>query len=328
MNIISPLARLVFSAAGVGYSEFLDSFAEALAASGLPPVSAMKVPIGGKSPSKSFHEWRKSVEKSGESSVQLTLGTLNTATVAAVADNKTVNVRLGCSVEDDLKKLPAVLSACAKVVRDLAPKHQITKLSLFRDGMSGFHCFPMPPFVEPSSHAAMVTTADISSGYADEAEFFHAWNEKQQFGDRWLLFRGMDRTNNLDFLRVLLDSQWRLARAAKPGKTRYIDPIVAEHEEGVYRAGEPTLHPTAHVAATSTAEFSCTPPDGEFIRGWEVFFLRDIITKGALDDGRKVSTLRVLFLDRETAEANKRPLLDIGAKVSYPDNTGEPIDIA
>jgi hypothetical protein len=59
------------------------------------------------------------------------------------------------------------------------------------------------------------------------------------------------------------------------------------------------------------------------IQGWEIYNVSELIEVEKLEDGRPVDTVRIVFLNREMAEREKRPLLDIGAQVWYYNPVGE-----
>lgn len=42
-----------------------------------------------------------------------------------------------------------------------------------------------------------------------------------------------------------------------------------------------------------------------------------MVVKGCLNDGREVKAVRVVFMYKEIAEREKRPLLEAGVKVIY-----------
>ena len=52
-----------------------------------------------------------------------------------------------------------------------------------------------------------------------------------------------------------------------------------------------------------------------------------MLNKGQMKDGKEVKSVRVVFVDKEKAEREKRPLLEAGAKVIYMNEKEEKIEI-
>jgi hypothetical protein len=328
MSVIPPLLRLDLTvdlgaaASGAGVSRFIEAFVSAAAAAGTPAITSFASPVRDRKRSGGFDEWVRT-EAEAMSSLSMTFGPRHTGTISV--EQQKVSVSFGCGVEQGrFEQLTDLLRSCAAMVVALTRDWPVSRVTLVRQGEPGLACVPRPPVLGRDSHVAVVTSQEIAAAYENEEAVLAAWQDRQQISGRWVLFRGLESLANEDFLRILIDSQWALARAARPKLTKYVDLRLEPHEEAVYRAGSPTLTPVAHIAQGNVVEFTCTPPHGEFIRGWEVFNLRHLIKTGALDDGRKVETVRVMFLDKETAVANKRPLLDIGVRVAYADERGEP----
>lgn len=74
-------------------------------------------------------------------------------------------------------------------------------------------------------------------------------------------------------------------------------------------------------------EFTCCVESDEHIQGWEIYELRQWIIEGTLQDATEIKGIRVVFPDQQMAEQEKRPLLDIGAKVIYLNSLSEDVEI-
>jgi hypothetical protein len=217
--------------------------------------------------------------------------------------------------------VPAGIDAAAEACRQLLQSGRLLRASLFRGGPGGT-CMPDVPVADYAM--LVVTTEDeVEEAYEKPAAFWEAeWSTAERMGKHRLLVRASRAADSVAFLEEVLAHQWDLARAAKPGLTGYSAPLPEPEEEAIFFAGEPRLEPVGHLAPENAVVYSCFLGPAEHIPGWEIYELWDLIQEGALDDGRPVSEVRVVFLDRETAERERRPLLDIGARVFFYDEAG------
>ncbi|MBZ0121825.1 MAG: hypothetical protein K8H88_32835, partial [Sandaracinaceae bacterium] len=142
------------------------------------------------------------------------------------------------------------------------------------------------------------------------------------YGDVALCVRALDAADGPTLLERIQDSQWALVRAAKPGRTKYWFPRPTDREKPIYRRGERHLQVVGHDPRTGLMELSCVLGPGEHIQGWEIDDLRFAIHSKRIKR-RKLTETRVVFLDREAAEREKRPLLDIGARVFVQEAQGD-----
>lgn len=133
-----------------------------------------------------------------------------------------------------------------------------------------------------------------------------------------------------DFLDAVQDGHRAMARVAKPGAARfYRVSLRSEAERAVYLAqGESRLRPVAYFVADARADFSGVLGEGEHIAGWEIDGLRDWIqVRAALPDGSPLREVRVLFTYEHQARSERRPLLDVGARVFYLDEGGSLVEL-
>jgi hypothetical protein len=59
----------------------------------------------------------------------------------------------------------------------------------------------------------------------------------------------------------------------------------------------------------------------------EIHQLRALVQAGALDDGRQVAAVHVVFPDAASARQERRPLLDVGAKVFHLAPSGKTVEL-
>jgi len=220
------------------------------------------------------------------------------------------------------------IADAVEVCRYLLQHGYVEEAALFRDG-GGLSSIPDVPLVHTSSHVAVVTEQQVREAYDDSEVFWKTgWDSNETYGKQRLLIRGLDIFAGPDYLTRILPQQWALARAAKPGLTEYYAPQVEPEEREVYRSGSATVDIVGHLAGENLIEFSCALEPGQHINGWEIFDIQDLLESGALPDGRQVDVVRVVFLECATARQEKRPLLDIGARVYCYDDAGELIELS
>lgn len=182
----------------------------------------------------------------------------------------------------------------------------------------GAVCFPEVPLVTSNSHIVVTNVEAVEEHYDDPAAFWGAgWQRAAEDDGQILLTRALDLAAGPKYLEAILDHQWAMARAARPGEATYEAPVYRADERALFGAGAPRLRFVGYDEDARLAEYSCALAEGEHIRGWEVYALRAIVEARALPSGHPVDTVRVVFLDEPTARAEKRPLLDIGCRVFH-----------
>ena len=192
----------------------------------------------------------------------------------------------------------------------------------------GAKCLPKVPLVSDRSHVVLTTEAQVQTAYDQPEVFWDAgWSSIEQAGEARLLLRATNITSSVDFLRAVLPHQWALARAAKPKQTRYYLPNPLPAEETILNSGEQALNIYGYNDELKRIEYTCYLERDVHIGGWEILGLMELLRKGTLPDGLPVEQARVLFYERWMAEQEKRPLLDIGAQVSYIAGDGAETDL-
>ena len=154
------------------------------------------------------------------------------------------------------------------------------------------------------------------------------WDIKEQYGDRYLLARCLDMHKYFDdysYLSEILLDQWNMVRALKQGWTKFYHAQPEESE--LFYSGEPRLNLANYSEKSKTVEYSCDVKEEEYIQGWEIFKIWIMLNKGQMKDGKEVKSVRVVFVDKEKAEREKRPLLEAGTKVIYMNEKGEEVEI-
>jgi hypothetical protein len=188
----------------------------------------------------------------------------------------------------------------------------------------GATAIPEVPLVTGNSHIVVTNAEEAEELYDDPVAFWNAgWTRAVEVDGQVLLTRALDRAAGARYLSAIIEHQWDMARAAKPGEAAYTSPVVDEAECEVFNAGEPRLHFVGYNAKDQLAEYSCAAEPGEHIQGWEIFALHSIVANKALPDGHPLDTVRIVFLEEEAARLEKRPLLDVGCRVYTYRDDGE-----
>jgi hypothetical protein len=292
----------------------------ALAATPLPPIARWSAPIGGR--------WRKGapeVTADAESFV-VELADTSPASVYHRWGEDEWSFTLHAVLPDADDALPRVAAACADAARSLMDAGA-GRISLGWQG-SGALCIPEVPVAGLRTQLVSATEDEVRAAYDAPERFWKSGWAKETRGAGVLLTRAMDARDSADFLRAILPQQWELARAARPGRTVYGAPYVEAGEDEVFRSGAAVLDLVGYDAAAAEAEYSHAQRGGKaHVPGWQVFEILDLIHAGTLEDGRPVRGVRVVFLHSDAAHAEKRPLLDIGARVLAYDEAGMLVEI-
>ncbi len=229
------------------------------------------------------------------------------------------------SSRDSVLSLVGKLVDYARIILELG---EVTEGELFRQG-GGAETLPAVPLVPPRAYAVVVTRALVAEHYEDVDGFFNSgWEQIEPYGDRLLLLRALSAASGAEFLAAVQQQQRALARLAKPGRTIYGGQESPDPEErAVYHSGPPRLRLTGYLEPEQTLVFTCTLEPHEHIQGWEIDRLHKILAAGKLDDGRLIREARLIFPDEASAQREKRPLLDVGAKVQYLDENGDHLSL-
>jgi len=190
------------------------------------------------------------------------------------------------------------------------------------------NAIPLLPPWEHGDEPAMLLLdeADILAHYPSTENFLRAWDGHDRFGDRLLVHRGLHCLTPRAFAEYTRESKWQLARDALPGGVAYArcrDRDLHSWERDWYAAGRHTL---SHIATVDgRCEYSAFVGDKEHVRPREVFHIRQMVRRGADDDGNPVESVRIAFPNEAMARAEGRPLQDVGATVVYLDANAEDV---
>lgn len=229
----------------------------------------------------------------------------------------TLQLRRITRKEDGATDLIAFQALCQSLCRAILHRIGIYSVELRAEG-GGIDCIPEVPLVDDGSHLVVTDRDEAIRAYDDPAAFWDSgWERIDEKDGRHLLARAMDTVCGPEYLARIIDQQWALARAAKPGKTSYARPRVRPEEEPIFTAGEARLHGVGYSAEEQLQEYSCALNPGEHIRGWEIYALLNIVKGGKLSDGSPVKTVRIVFMQQWMAMQEKRPLLDVGCRVYH-----------
>ena len=222
----------------------------------------------------------------------------------------------------------AAIDVSVRVLRSLMSAGLVTSAWIER-GSGDSEILPQLPLADTRTHAIAATDAEVTEHYDDVEAFWSCWDAVERIGEYRLATRAIDAVHPADFLDAVQDGHRAMARLAKPGAARYYRvSLRSEDEREVYLArGESRLRPVAYFDADARADFSCVLGAGEHIAGWEIDGLRDWIhVREALPDGSPLREVRVMFTYEQQARSERRPLLDVGARVFYLDEGGSLVE--
>ena len=224
--------------------------------------------------------------------------------------------------KDEPASVPRILSQLRTLSQTLLQDPRAMRVSVGFVG-AGALCLPTVPIAGLRTYLVSCTQREVADAYESPEAFWKSgWEASRWIGERAMLERAMQTMGSVDYLAQVQPQHWALARAAKPGRCHYALPVVKPEEEEVYRAGEPALALVGYAEREAEVELACALKPPAHIQGYEVFDLYGLLKEGVLEDGRPLRGIRVVFAHEEMARAERRPLLDIGARVLAYDTAG------
>lgn len=215
------------------------------------------------------------------------------------------------------REAPELLTRHAQFLRSLAGSGKLVRVFVEREN-GGVLCLPEIPIVGLNAHILAIPPERVALGYDSPDQFLKAGWKRETVNGFLFLERGMKALDNAEYLKEILGHQWAMARAAKAHCTNYYWPKVEENEKAIYRSGSAALELVGYVVREKTVEFSCVlESKNQHVQGWEVYTIFRLIQEKKTADDDRVEAVRVVFFERWMAEQERRPLLDVGARVFY-----------
>ena len=231
----------------------------------------------------------------------------------------TLNIQVNKKITDDV---PHILKKTNQIVRTVIEHKSFLNANIsFKS--AGANCMPVVPIAKMKTFLVTTTHEEVNLCYTNPKEFWDSgWDKVEWMNGYAILERAMNTKNTTDYLEKAIPHQDNLMRIAKAGLCKFGFPAVLPSEEKIYFAGTPTLQIVGYDAINQEVEFSCPfkPPRQVLVR--EIFNIYKILRTKALPDGQAVKSIRIVFLYEQMAQEEKRPLLDVGAKVLYYDQNG------
>jgi len=210
--------------------------------------------------------------------------------------------------------------------------------------------FPPQPPLARYNHVVTVSDAEVADAYDEPDAFWQCWDRVERVGDQRVCIRALGKLEVRDWLAETFESTMYLARIAKPKRTIYLTPhrggpapaafapwwkygdIIADE-----RAGYPALSFVGYDPSTRTVEYAgfCTNtdiakggPDPRHVLIREIHEIRALVKAKKDRDGHPVDTVRIVFAEEWMARRERRPLLDVGARVFFMDRkAGNDIEV-
>jgi hypothetical protein len=194
--------------------------------------------------------------------------------------------------------------------------------------------FPLRPPIAAANYAVITTEADVNAAYLEPEVFWNAWDTIEEHGDFRLCTRGLHLPDPIDeraWLAHTFDDSMAMARAARPKQTWYglasrpgprYAPFWEPGDPADGKAGFACIAPIGYDPATRTVEYTAyvPPPTGgipNHLLLYDIHIIRAAVIRKKTLKGEPVDTVRVVFLDEAAARAERRPLLDVGARVFF-----------
>jgi hypothetical protein len=201
----------------------------------------------------------------------------------------------------------------------------------------GFTRFVPEPPIAQTNHFVITTEAAVADAYDDPAPFWRAWETIDKRGEHRLCTRGLADLDEHSWLGRTFESTMELARTAKAGLTTYYAKPYWGEEFAPWwelgdlndeKAGYPALAPVGYDPDTRAFELtgfitktplSAGGPEPRHVLIREIYELRKLARRTQLRDGQPLDAVNVIWPERWMALSERRPLLDVGAKVLYLD---------
>jgi len=228
-------------------------------------------------------------------------------------------------IESDRSSVSNTLVSLIEVARKL---FQIEDCfcSIERESRGAF-CIPELPVTGQKTHVCTATKEDVDEAYDEPQIFWQSWQVDCQVGRRFLLTRALECEDDLAFLKSVSKAQWAMARAVKPGLTEYYDPDPQPEEARFFNTGPHFLQPVGYLEDKLLAEFSAVLEPGRHVSPLQIYQIAEMVASQSLPDGRPLQTVRVVFYEEAMAQREKRPLLDVGAKVYFENRDGDLVEL-
>ena len=177
---------------------------------------------------------------------------------------------------------------------------------------------PLPP-IAGYYQVVITTRSAVEAAYDDPSVFWSMFPGVEEYGERLLLTRHLDKHTEDVYLPDAWRESWALARAAKPKQTRFTGFQLYDWNKSWYFGMPQTLRIAGLHPVTKDCELTCVLGPDEHVSGSEIRGLSVMLRTKKLPTGEACETARVVFPDEATARREKRPLLDVGASVGFID---------
>lgn len=236
------------------------------------------------------------------------------------------------------------LLALVKLARATIAMPEFHYTYIARDGGGAMEFVPLPPLAR-SFHLVTTNEAQVAERYDDPQVFWRVWETVEQLGELRLCIRHLDALEEEDWLARTFDDTMELARHALPKLTWYAKnpgwypgyaPWWEPGDPQDEKAGYPALTFVGYTAETRTLDYTGFVARGRLHESdgtprhvliKEIHEVQRPLVRGKTREGQPVDTVRVVFAEEWMARQERRPLLDVGARVFYADGAGGVVEV-
>lgn len=225
------------------------------------------------------------------------------------------NVAVTGVLEPEADALLEVIALHADLLRAAVADLPVLRGSLRRVGQGSIG--PFPPLARPDILMDMVPMGEIERDYPNPQAFLSPWDRVTEGDDGAVLVeRGLGIADELDWKRRSVRDSMTLARAARPGLTRWAGRRPSKREQAMLEEAESYITPLGYNAKDHSVEFTATVPADAHLPPIDFFTLQD--WHGAtVEDAGKVERVVVTFPDRAMAERDAQQLKELGVVVQF-----------
>lgn len=176
---------------------------------------------------------------------------------------------------------------------------------------------PDPALVEAEIAMSCLPVAEIEAAYDDLDTFWASWDKVTHLPDGMvLLSRGMEIVDETTFKVLTMTRGMVMARAAKPGLSKYYLAEPSPEERTVLDAQPSYLEQIGYSEEKKSLEFTAVVPEGEYLSLRDLDDIMRWQSDGAAG-GKAVETVIVTFPNIAMAQRQAPALHAIEARVQY-----------
>lgn len=230
------------------------------------------------------------------------------------------NTAVTATMPPDAEALLEVIAFHADLLRSAVDAFPVFRASLRRKGEGSIG--PFPPLARPDVLMDMIPMGEVERDYPNPQAFLETWDRVSE-GDSGsvLVERGLGIADELEWKRRSVRDSMALARAARPGLTRWAGRNPTQREQAMLAEAESFIEPVGYDPKDRSVEFTAVVPKDEHLPAIDLFTLQDW-KEASVENVGEVEKVKVTFPDRGMAEREAQQLRELGVQIQFYDEGG------